>query len=90
MKKFLISIDTEGDNLWDWDEKSPIGTLNSGFLPRFQKLCDHYGFKPTYLSNWEMVSDPKSCQMVGEWASEGRWEVGMHLHAWNTPPGLRT
>ena len=59
MKKFLISIDTEGDNLWDWDEKSPIGTLNSSYLPRFQELCDRYGFKPTYLSNWEMVSNPK-------------------------------
>lgn len=86
MKKFLISIDTEGDNLWDWDEKSPIGTLNSSYLPRFQELCDRYGFKPTYLSNWEMVSNPKFCQMVGEWASENRCEVGMHLHAWNTPP----
>lgn len=86
MKKFLISIDTEGDNLWDWDEKSPIGTLNSNYLPRFQELCDRYGFKPTYLSNWEMVSNPKFCQMLGEWASEGRCEVGMHLHAWNTPP----
>ena len=86
MKKFLISIDTEGDNLWDWDEKSPIGTLNSSYLPRFQELCDRYGFMPTYLSNWEMVSDPEFCRMVGEWASEGRCEVGMHLHAWNTPP----
>lgn len=86
MKKFLISIDTEGDNLWAWDGKSPITTRNAKFLPRFQALCDSYGFKPTYLSNWEMVSDPEFCEMVGSWAAEGRCEVGMHLHAWNTPP----
>lgn len=86
MKKFLISIDTEGDNLWEWDGRGPIGTRNASFLPRFQELCDRYGFKPTYLSNWEMVSDPSFCEMVGGWASSGRCEVGMHLHAWNTPP----
>lgn len=86
MKKFLISIDTEGDNLWDWDERSPITARNAGFLPRFQALCDRYGFKPTYLSNWEMVNDPEFCEMVGAWVADGRCEVGMHLHAWNTPP----
>ncbi len=86
MKKFLISIDTEGDNLWEWDGEGPVGTRNAGFLPRFQELCDRYAFKPTYLSNWEMVADPAFCDMVGGWAADGRCEVGMHLHAWNTPP----
>lgn len=88
LKKFLISIDTEGDNLWEWNKKDPIRTRNAKYLPRFQALCDRYGYKPTYLSNWEMVSDPGFCEMIGSWAAEGRCEVGMHLHAWNTPPSF--
>ena len=49
MKKFLISIDTEGDNLWNWEYGKEITTENSLFVPRFQNLCEKYGFKPTYL-----------------------------------------
>ena len=57
MKRFFITIDTEGDNLWDWREGMDIHTENARFLPRFQTLCEEYGLKPTYLSNFEMISD---------------------------------
>ena len=86
MKKFLISIDTEGDNLWQWDGKTSITTRNVDYLSRFQALCNRYGFKPTYLTNWEMISDPKFCELTKAWVSNGQCEIGMHLHAWNTPP----
>lgn len=86
MKKFLISIDTEGDNLWQWDGKTSITTRNVDYLSRFQALCNRYGFKPTYLTNWEMISDPKFCELTKAWVSNGQCEIGMHLHAWNSPP----
>lgn len=86
MKKYLISIDTEGDNLWQWDGETSIGTRNVDYLPRFQALCNRYGFKPTYLTNWEMISDPKFCELTRAWVSNGQCEIGMHLHAWNSPP----
>ena len=57
MKRFFITIDTEGDNLWDWREGMDIHTENARFLPRFQTLCEEYDLKPTYLSNFEMISD---------------------------------
>jgi len=41
-KKFIITIDTEGDNLWEWKEGMPLGTENVNCLPRFQKLCNKY------------------------------------------------
>ena len=53
---FLITIDVEGDNLWSRPKK--ITTNNSNYLPRFQKLCKDYGFKPTYLVNYEMACCP--------------------------------
>lgn len=35
---FLITIDTEGDNLWQNHDR--IATENTRFLPRFQALCE--------------------------------------------------
>lgn len=86
MKAFLISIDTEGDNLWTWKRGEGVTSENAKYLNRFQMLCDKYGFKPTYLTNWEMVQDDYYVDWVGKIQAENRCEVGMHLHAWNTPP----
>lgn len=85
-KKFLISIDTEGDNLWVWKNGDKITTENAKFLPRFQSLCDKYGFKPTYLTNYEMASDDYFVSFANQALKKGTCEIGMHLHAWNTPP----
>lgn len=85
-KYFIITIDTEGDNLWEWKEGTAIGTQNAIFLPRFQNLCNQYGFKPTWFTNWEMANDDKFVRFASDNLEQGRCEVGMHLHAWNTPP----
>lgn len=86
MKHFIITIDTEGDNLWQWDKKSPIRTENTLFLPRFQKLCEEYGFKPVWLTNYEMINDPRYVDFIMDVEERKVGEIGMHLHAWNTPP----
>ena len=85
-KKFLISIDTEGDNLWAWKKGDTVTANNAKYLPRFQALCDKYGFKPTYLTNYEMASDDFFVSYFKPVAEEDRCEIGMHLHAWNNPP----
>lgn len=85
-KHFIITIDTEGDNLWQWKRGDEIKTENTLYLPRFQELCDSYSFKPVWLSNWEMMNDERFTFFVRKVQDEGRGEVGMHLHAWNTPP----
>ena len=81
---FLITIDTEGDNLWR--NRQTITTRNTLFLPRFQALCEKYGFKPTWLTNYEMASDPAYVEFARDVIQRGQGEVGMHLHAWNSPP----
>lgn len=86
MKKFIITIDTEGDNLWDWKEGKEITTKNVYYLKRFQELCNKYDFRPVYLSNWEMLQDDDFILFIKETLKENRCELGMHLHAWNTPP----
>ena len=81
---FLISIDTEGDNAWARPVKAT--TVNADFLPRFQALCDRFAFKPTYLTNWEMAMSPVFREFAMETSRAGKCGIGMHLHAWDSPP----
>ncbi len=85
-KSFIITIDTEGDNLWGWKEGNPLKTENVNYLPRFQEICNKYNFIPTWLCNWEMVQDERFVAFALDNLEKGKCEIGMHLHAWNTPP----
>ncbi|WP_058913703.1 hypothetical protein [Entomohabitans teleogrylli] len=81
---FLITIDTEGDNLWQNHDR--ITTENARYLARFQQLCEKYGFKPTWLTNYEMAVDPVYVEFASDVIARNTGEVGMHLHAWHSPP----
>lgn len=80
----MITIDTEGDNLWLRPRE--ITTRNAAFLPRFQSLCESYEFKPTYLTNYEMAKSEQFVEFGRDVLRRGNGEIGMHLHAWNSPP----
>lgn len=90
MSYFIITIDTEGDNLWVPYQRSTgyrnITTYNATYIPRFQSLCEKYGLIPTYLTNYEMASDEFFVSNAKEWQRDKKCEVGTHLHAWNNPP----
>ncbi|MBK8914783.1 MAG: deacetylase [Phycisphaerales bacterium] len=79
-----MTIDTEGDNLWSRPRE--ITTRNAAFLPRFQQLCERYGQRPTWLTNWEMACCPVFTEFARDVLRRGTAEIGMHLHAWNQPP----
>ncbi len=84
---FIITIDTEGDNLWSVsDLKTPIRTENAKFLQRFQELCEKYGFIPTYLTNYEMANADAMRELGRVGLKKGTLEIGSHEHAWNSPP----
>lgn len=88
---FLITIDTECDNNWRPmaslnSVKNRISLENGKYLPRFQSLCEKYGFVPTYLVDWEMTFSTALVDMVNEGLPKGRLDVGMHMHAWSCPP----
>ncbi len=86
MKKFIITVDTEGDNLWEWRRDDPITTDNAKYIGSFQLLCEEYGFKPVYLVNYEMAQSDLLVDLLTRKSNEGKCEIGMHLHAWNSPP----
>jgi len=81
---FIITIDTEGDNLWD--NPKIISTKNARFLPRFQTLCEQYNFKPTYLVNYEMAQDKQFQSFGRNILKKQTGEIGLHIHPWNSPP----
>ncbi len=81
---FLITIDTEGDNLWARPRE--ITTRNAAFLPRFQQLCERHRLRPTWLTNHEMALCPAYREFARDVVARQVGEVGMHLHAWNSPP----
>src|SRR3954454_16584292 len=81
---FLITIDTEGDNLWALP--SIATTANARFIPRFQLLCERYSLRPTYLTNYEMASDSAYQEFARDVLRRATAEIGMHLHAWDSPP----
>lgn len=81
---FLVTIDTEGDDLWS--RPRTIQTRNVGSLPRFQALCERFDIRPTWLVDHEMAMDPAFVRFGRGVLRRGAAEIGMHLHAWNTPP----
>lgn len=83
-KLFFITVDTEEDNQWSKSEKCT--TNNTKYLPRFQELAEKYGFKPTWLTTYKMVNDNDFVKYFKEKQNKDLCEIGMHLHAWNTPP----
>jgi hypothetical protein len=81
---FIITVDTEGDNLWARPRE--ITTRNAEYLPRFQSLCERFRFKPVYLTNYEMAMSDPFIEFARDVLAHGAGEIGMHLHAWNSPP----
>jgi hypothetical protein len=81
---FLVTIDTEGDNSWGRPRR--IEVKNAAFLPRFQHLCEAHGLRPTYLTNYEMVESAVFREFGRDVLARKVGEVGMHLHAWHSPP----
>jgi hypothetical protein len=82
--KFLITIDTEGDNQWNHGRELTVENLK--FVPRFQNLCNKYQIKPTYLVTSEVCEDSYAKEIFTDYLITGKAEVGAHLHSWTTPP----
>lgn len=88
-KYIIITVDTEGDDLWHYRDGGIITTNNASYIPRFQSLCEEFGFKPVYLTNYEMITSSDFVNYIRPKAIQQLCEVGIHIHAWNNPPGYQ-
>lgn len=85
MKSFVITVDTEGDNLWNYGG-GKVATENVRFIPRFQELCNKFHFMPVWLTNYEMIQSDDYVNYIKTVLEKEQCEVGIHVHAWNNPP----
>jgi hypothetical protein len=84
--KFILTIDTEGDNQWDHGTRLTVENIK--YVPRFQDLCEQFLIKPTYLVTSEVCDDEMAKRIFTEYLSTNNAEIGAHLHSWTTPPFL--
>ncbi len=84
LKSFLITIDTEGDDIWS--KRSSAETRNASFLPRLQSVCEKFGLKPTYPVNYEMANDCGIVEFGRDVIARGVGEIGMHLRGLEFTP----
>jgi hypothetical protein len=82
--KFVLTIDTEGDNQWDHGRELTVENIK--YVPRFQKLCEKHNIKPVYLVTSEVCEDAFAKEIFTEYLKTDRAEIGSHLHPWSTPP----
>ena len=87
---FIITVDTEGDNLWKIKKCSSgianITNKNGEYVERFQLLCEKYNLIPTYFVNHEMTQSKAFVELGKAAVNTKKCEIGMHMHAWNSPP----
>jgi len=86
MKSFIITIDTEGDNLWSYVKGTEVTTNNVRYISRFQELCNKFGFKPVWLTNYEIIQSDEYVDIIKPYVERKQCEIGIHIHAWNNPP----
>lgn len=87
MTQYAVTIDTEEE--WDWDAGWPVrqhSLSNISGVPRFQELCSKHGAKTTWFTDWSVMNDGPSKDIMLDVASRDLVELGMHIHPWLTPP----
>ena len=81
--KFILTVDTE----WDRNQsKREITVKNIERLNVFQKMCNHYGIKPTYLCTFEVIKSREFDRFISAQHGKHKFEIGAHLHPWSNPP----
>ncbi len=81
---FIVTVDVEGDDAW---ARRPVVTVeNLRHLPRLHGLCATHGVRPVYLATHEVTGSADFRVFMRRVLEREEAEVGMHLHAWNTPP----
>jgi hypothetical protein len=83
----VVVIDTEEE--FDWDapfNAASNSVTNIGFQPLAQGVFDAHGVVPTYVVDYPVASTPAAVAVLRVFATEGRCEIGAHLHPWVNPP----
>lgn len=80
----LVTIDVEPDNVWANTHSRTF--TNIAHLPKFHALCLRFDIRPTYLVSWSIANDKASATILEALLKQGKCEIGVHPHLWETPP----
>ena len=82
----LVTLDVEEE--FDWSSITRDGHHVRGLegLQDFHQDCASLGLSPVYLVTYAIMSDPDYVAFFRQVLAAGTAEVGIHLHAWVTPP----
>ena len=83
----IVVIDTEEE--FDWSrplarENTSVASIRAQI--RGQEVFARHGVVPTYVVDYPVASDAAAVGILGEFARDGRCEIGAHLHPWVNPP----
>lgn len=85
--RLIVVVDTEEE--FDWrrpHSRTATGVENIGHQGRAQRIFERYGLGPTYVVDYPVASQEAGYRPLRDWLSEGRCEIGAHLHPWVNPP----
>ena len=84
--KLIFTIDTE--ETFDWNHFSPDGwrVERPTGLQRLQSLLEEFRIRPIYFLTRPIMADAENAGFFRRLAEDGRADLGLHLHQWNTPP----
>ncbi|MCR8924107.1 polysaccharide deacetylase family protein [Dasania sp. GY-MA-18] len=85
--QLIVVIDTEEE--FDWGagpDRSKTSVSAMQHIDRVQNIFDQYGIVPCYVVDYPVVSQAQGVALLRQYHSEGRCEIGAHLHPWVTPP----
>lgn len=82
----LMTVDTE--EAFDWSNHDPGNhkICDTQDIDRFQTLCENLTIKPLYFLTYPLINDAPTRNYFNTLHNEGRADLGLHLHGWNTPP----
>ncbi|MEJ2457277.1 MAG: polysaccharide deacetylase family protein [Novosphingobium sp.] len=86
-QRFIVTVDTEEE--FDWAaplDRYKHSVVTVPALRKFQQFCEGFGVVPVYLIDYPVACSAYAPEAIGEAVSQGRAEVGVHLHPWVSPP----
>jgi hypothetical protein len=86
-QRFLVTVDVEEE--FDWG--APLDRHQQGVeavpaLRKFQQFCEGFDVSPVYLVDYPIATSQVARAALRQSVTDGRAEVGVHLHPWVNPP----
>ncbi len=82
----LFTVDTEEKFNWRSFSAGAHEVCRPDGVSRLQALCEALGVRPLYFLTYPVMTDAENAGYFRMLADEGRADLGLHLHQWNTPP----